>query len=295
MATPDVELALHTLREVATAYRGEAAGEVVVAEGPPAPEIVARLVHAGVAVHEARRSRTNLEDLFARLDGGVVSESGGRQHAEPAGRLSAASEPTAQNAPIGRLLGSEVRWVLRRPRTLVMLALFALMPVTIAIGVVASNRSRRAGRQHRRQRARPARRRADPRAGAAAAARRRDGGRRRARRRGRRGHPARPAARPRVAAAAGGDEGVRGAGGRGARHRRDRGRRRARGRGAGRRRRRAGHPVGHHRRRRRRAVPDRCSPSPGRSDSSPRSARSRSPSRRGRSTRWSCSRACWAW
>jgi ABC-2 type transport system ATP-binding protein len=51
---------------VATAYRG-AAGEVVVNDGPPAPEVVARLVHAGVAVHEARRSRTNLEDLFARL------------------------------------------------------------------------------------------------------------------------------------------------------------------------------------------------------------------------------------
>ena len=66
VATPDVELALHTLREVATAYRG-AAGEVVVNDGPPAPEVVARLVHAGVAVHEARRSRTNLEDLFARL------------------------------------------------------------------------------------------------------------------------------------------------------------------------------------------------------------------------------------
>ena len=70
-----------------------------------------------------------------------MSETGGRQRAELAGRVGAASEPTAQNAPIGRLLGSEVRWVLRRPRTLVMLALFALMPVTIAIGVVASNRS----------------------------------------------------------------------------------------------------------------------------------------------------------
>jgi ABC-2 type transport system ATP-binding protein len=67
VATPDVELALHTLREVATAYRGDAAGEVVVSDGPPAPEVVARLVHAGVQVHEARRSRTNLEDLFARL------------------------------------------------------------------------------------------------------------------------------------------------------------------------------------------------------------------------------------
>ena len=69
-----------------------------------------------------------------------MSGSGGRQLAEQAGRLSTASERTAQNAPIGRLLGSEVRWVLRRPRTLVMLGLFALMPVTIAIGVVASNR-----------------------------------------------------------------------------------------------------------------------------------------------------------
>jgi ABC-2 type transport system permease protein len=45
------------------------------------------------------------------------------------------------NAPLARLLGSEVRWVLRRPRTLVMLGLFALMPVTIAIGVVASGRT----------------------------------------------------------------------------------------------------------------------------------------------------------
>ncbi len=51
------------------------------------------------------------------------------------------SETSAQSAPLGRLLGSEVRWVLRRPRTLVMLGLFALMPVTIAVGVVASGRT----------------------------------------------------------------------------------------------------------------------------------------------------------
>lgn len=38
-------------------------------------------------------------------------------------------------APVGRLLGSETRWVLRRPRTLVMLGLFALIPVLIAVGV----------------------------------------------------------------------------------------------------------------------------------------------------------------
>jgi ABC-2 type transport system ATP-binding protein len=73
VATPDVELALRTLRSAgATAYRAERApGEeeavVVGDEGPPAPEVIAALVRAGVAVHEARRSRTNLEELFARL------------------------------------------------------------------------------------------------------------------------------------------------------------------------------------------------------------------------------------
>jgi ABC-2 type transport system permease protein len=48
---------------------------------------------------------------------------------------------SAQRAPLGRLLRSEVRWVLRRPRTLAMLGLFALMPILIAIGVMASGRS----------------------------------------------------------------------------------------------------------------------------------------------------------
>ncbi|MFC5993930.1 ABC transporter permease [Pseudonocardia hispaniensis] len=41
-------------------------------------------------------------------------------------------------APLGRLLAAEARWVLLRPRTLVMLGLFALIPVVIAIGVVAA-------------------------------------------------------------------------------------------------------------------------------------------------------------
>lgn len=58
----------------------------------------------------------------------------------PSRRNPPASAPSTRNAPVGRLLRSEVRWVLRRPRTLVMLGLFALMPVTIAIGVVASGR-----------------------------------------------------------------------------------------------------------------------------------------------------------
>jgi ABC-2 type transport system ATP-binding protein len=73
IATPDVDLALRTLRGAgATAYRAErtAAEEqavVVSDDGPPAPEVIALLVRAGVAVHEARRSRANLEELFARL------------------------------------------------------------------------------------------------------------------------------------------------------------------------------------------------------------------------------------
>jgi ABC-2 type transport system ATP-binding protein len=67
IATPDVDLALRTLREAgATAYRSED-GVAVGKDGPPAPEVVALLVRAGVAVHEARRNRANLEDLFARL------------------------------------------------------------------------------------------------------------------------------------------------------------------------------------------------------------------------------------
>ncbi len=73
IATPDVELALRTLRGAgATAYRAERTSSeeqavVVGDDGPPAPELIALLVRAGVAVHEARRSRTNLEELFARL------------------------------------------------------------------------------------------------------------------------------------------------------------------------------------------------------------------------------------
>ncbi|MCO1657577.1 ABC transporter ATP-binding protein [Pseudonocardia humida] len=67
VSTPDVELALRTLREVGvTAYRTED-GVAAADDGPPAPEVIALLVRAGVAVHEARRNRTNLDELFARL------------------------------------------------------------------------------------------------------------------------------------------------------------------------------------------------------------------------------------
>ncbi len=49
------------------------------------------------------------------------------------------------NAPMGRLLGAELRWVLRRPRTLVMLGLFALIPVLISIGVAVAGSTGRGG------------------------------------------------------------------------------------------------------------------------------------------------------
>ena len=49
-------------------------------------------------------------------------------------------------APWGRLLTAEVRWVLLRPRTLVMLGLFALIPVLIAIGVTVADRRPGPGR-----------------------------------------------------------------------------------------------------------------------------------------------------
>jgi ABC-2 type transport system permease protein len=41
--------------------------------------------------------------------------------------------------PLRRLLGAELRWVLRRPRTLVMLGVFALVPVLISIGVALAD------------------------------------------------------------------------------------------------------------------------------------------------------------
>ncbi|WP_219414810.1 ABC transporter permease subunit [Pseudonocardia nigra] len=46
-----------------------------------------------------------------------------------------------RHAPIPRLLGAELRWVLRRPRTLVMLGVFALVPVLISIGVTVADDS----------------------------------------------------------------------------------------------------------------------------------------------------------
>ncbi|GAA1287945.1 ABC transporter permease subunit [Pseudonocardia aurantiaca] len=53
--------------------------------------------------------------------------------------LTAGPDTPPRSAPLGRLLGAELRWVLRRPRTLVMLAVFALVPVLISIGVAVAD------------------------------------------------------------------------------------------------------------------------------------------------------------
>jgi ABC-2 type transport system permease protein len=55
--------------------------------------------------------------------------------------LVSAPHLTPRSAPLLRLLGTELRWVLRRPRTLVMLGVFALIPVVISIGVAVTDRS----------------------------------------------------------------------------------------------------------------------------------------------------------
>ena len=70
VVTADVVLALDTLRSAGiAAYRapGAEAGVVIGEDGPPAPDTIALLVRAGVAVQEARRRRARLEELFARL------------------------------------------------------------------------------------------------------------------------------------------------------------------------------------------------------------------------------------
>jgi ABC-2 type transport system permease protein len=49
----------------------------------------------------------------------------------------APATPTATrtSAPLGRLAAAEVRWVLRRPRTLVLLGLLGLIPIALGVGI----------------------------------------------------------------------------------------------------------------------------------------------------------------
>ncbi|MPZ79460.1 MAG: ATP-binding cassette domain-containing protein [Actinophytocola sp.] len=67
VATPDVTVAVNALRDNRVPARATPDGVHVDLTATTAPEVVATLVRADVAVHEVRRQRTGLEDLFARL------------------------------------------------------------------------------------------------------------------------------------------------------------------------------------------------------------------------------------
>jgi ABC-2 type transport system ATP-binding protein len=65
--TPQVTEAVNALRDNRIAARAVAEGLLVDLTGSSAPAVVETLVRAGVPVHEARRQRADLEELFARL------------------------------------------------------------------------------------------------------------------------------------------------------------------------------------------------------------------------------------
>ncbi|WP_026422390.1 ABC transporter ATP-binding protein [Actinokineospora inagensis] len=67
VSTPEVTLAVDTLRDNRIPARPVPDGVRVDLTANTAPAVVEMLVRAGVPVHEVRRQRTGLEDLFARL------------------------------------------------------------------------------------------------------------------------------------------------------------------------------------------------------------------------------------
>ena len=52
---------------------------------------------------------------------------------------------TRVRAPLGRLVYSELSWVLRRPRTQIALVLLALVPVVTGLGIAAAGSPASAG------------------------------------------------------------------------------------------------------------------------------------------------------
>nr|WP_231974405.1 ABC transporter ATP-binding protein [Pseudonocardia sp. HH130630-07] len=69
VTTPDRELAVRALLDRGVDAEPGPDGRVHVGPGPGAPDVVALLVHAGVAVHEVTRPTARLEEVFARLTG----------------------------------------------------------------------------------------------------------------------------------------------------------------------------------------------------------------------------------
>jgi ABC-2 type transport system ATP-binding protein len=68
--TPDATAAMRALRAAGISALACPPGVRVELAGTDAPTVVALLVGAGVAVHEARRRRTGLDELFAKLTEG---------------------------------------------------------------------------------------------------------------------------------------------------------------------------------------------------------------------------------
>ncbi|MCO5591107.1 hypothetical protein L7F22_045084 [Adiantum nelumboides] len=223
----DTGAAVEALRAAGATAFTESPGTVVADGGPPAPRLLAALVHAGVDVFEVHRRRPHLEELFTgspRISTTGTGSPHDRRDAVHHDR-GPPSRPDAAPVRRGAALGPappahphHVRPVRARPD-----------PDRDRRG----RRRRRRGRQrrarpdrvHRRQRAGAADRRDDRLAGPAAAPGRRRGLRRRDRRGGLARHPARAVAVSGGPPAAGRDEGVRGARGR---RRRDAGDRRGR-------------------------------------------------------------------
>ena len=67
VSTPDGDQALTALRDNRIAGRLTPEGVRADLAAATAPQVIEALVRSGVAVHEAKRARTGLEDLFARL------------------------------------------------------------------------------------------------------------------------------------------------------------------------------------------------------------------------------------
>jgi ABC-type multidrug transport system ATPase subunit len=76
VTTPDGTQAVNALRDNRVPARATPDGVRADLTATSAPEVVATLVRAGVAVHEVRRQRTGLEDLFARLTEADTPEAG---------------------------------------------------------------------------------------------------------------------------------------------------------------------------------------------------------------------------
>ena len=76
VSTPDTSKAVEALRDNRVPAREVPDGVQVDLTATTAPEVVATLVGASVAVHEVRKQRTGLEDLFARLTEGEHTGTG---------------------------------------------------------------------------------------------------------------------------------------------------------------------------------------------------------------------------